>query len=86
MAINILRHIALLLGGLGVAVVVAHADAGRAVQVADDFDLVGWCAWEPSESLRFLNGQEAVTYQRMALTGRPESLRRQAVVRPFEAC
>jgi hypothetical protein len=28
-----------------VAVVIGHADAGGTVQVANDFDLVGWCAY-----------------------------------------
>ena len=40
---DVLWYIALLLRGLSVAVVVCHADAGGAVELADDFDLVGWC-------------------------------------------
>jgi len=39
---DLLWYIALLLRGLSIAVVVCHADAGGAVELADDFDLVGW--------------------------------------------
>lgn len=39
---DILRNVTLLLRRSVAAVVVCHAHAGGAVEVADDFDLVGW--------------------------------------------
>jgi hypothetical protein len=42
---DVLRNITLLLRRFGAAVVVCHPDAGRAVQLANDLDLMRWCTY-----------------------------------------